>query len=161
MAYIHFGMSIAVHIKKEKQIMADVHDVATRSYNMSRIRGKDTKPELTVRKHLHAAGFRYRLHDKLLPGKPDIVLPKRKTVITIHGCFWHGHQGCKFYILPKTRTDWWKKKITDTRERDRKNEEELQSLGYSVITVFECQLKKDKKEETLERLVNLISSELL
>jgi DNA mismatch endonuclease (patch repair protein) len=86
--------------------MADVHDKATRSYNMSRIRAKNTKPELLVRKFLHAQGFRFRLHDKKLPGKPDIVLPKHKTVIFIHGCFWHGHKGCKYYVVPKTRTDW-------------------------------------------------------
>lgn len=87
--------------------MTDVHDIKTRSYNMSRIRGKDTKPELLVRKYLHALGYRFRLHYAKLPEKPDIVLPKYKTVIFIHGCFWHGHAGCKDFIIQKTRTDWW------------------------------------------------------
>jgi len=83
----------------------DVHEPAVRSYNMSRIRSKDTKPEMLVRKFLHAHGFRYKLHDKTLPGKPDIVLPKLKTAIFIHGCFWHGHKGCKYFVVPKTRSD--------------------------------------------------------
>jgi DNA mismatch endonuclease, patch repair protein len=87
--------------------MADVHDKETRSYNMSRIKGKDTKPEMLVRKFLHAKGFRYRLHVKNLPGKPDIVLPKYKTVIFVHGCFWHKHEGCKYFVVPKTRTDFF------------------------------------------------------
>ena len=87
--------------------MADVHSKAVRSYNMSRIKGKDTKPEMLVRKFLFANGFRYLLHVKTLPGKPDIVLPKYKTVIFIHGCFWHGHDGCKYFVVPKTRTEWW------------------------------------------------------
>ena len=86
--------------------MADVHSPATCSYNMSRIRATDTKPEMLVRRYLHARGFRYRLHVKELPGKPDIVLPKYKTVIFIHGCFWHGHEGCKYFVVPKTRTEW-------------------------------------------------------
>ena len=87
--------------------MADVHNKAQRSYNMSRIKGKDTKPEMLVRKFLFANGYRYRLHDKKLPGKPDIVLPKYRTVILIHGCFWHGHANCKCYKVPQTRTDRW------------------------------------------------------
>ncbi|MGI8636005.1 MAG: very short patch repair endonuclease [Segetibacter sp.] len=91
--------------------MADVHDKETRSYNMSRIKGKDTKPEMLVRKFLHGEGFRYRIHAKNLPGKPDIVLPKYKTVIFVHGCFWHGHEGGKYYVVPKTRTEWWLNKI--------------------------------------------------
>src|SRR5438034_11586705 len=91
--------------------MADVHDKATRSYNMSRIRSKNTKPEILVRKFLHAQGFRFKLHDKKLPGKPDIVLPKYKTVIFIHGCFWHGHKRCKYSMLPKKRARWWLIKI--------------------------------------------------
>jgi DNA mismatch endonuclease (patch repair protein) len=96
----------------------DVHNKATRSYNMSRIRAKDTKAEMLVRRYLHAQGFRYRLHVKDLPGKPDIVLPKYKTVIFIHGCFWHGHEGCKNFVVPKTRTEWWMEKIGRNREND-------------------------------------------
>jgi len=87
---------------------------------MSRIKGKNTKPEMLVRKFLHANGFRYRLHVKNLPGKPDIVLPKHKTVIFVHGCFWHGHEGCKYYVVPKTKTDWWLNKINGNIENDKK-----------------------------------------
>jgi len=87
--------------------MADVHDKATRSKNMAAIKGKNTKPEMLVRRFLHAHGYRYRLHDKNLPGKPDIVLPKYKTVIFVHGCFWHGHKNYKYFLVPKTRTEWW------------------------------------------------------
>src|SRR5688572_14620702 len=103
-------LSAAVfHCSKRNRIcgamlMADVHSKEVRSYNMSRIKGKNTKPEMLVRKFLHANGFRYRLHAKKLPGKPDILLPKYKTVIFVHGCFWHGHEGCKYYVIPKTRT---------------------------------------------------------
>ena len=86
----------------------DVHDKRTRSYNMSRIKNKDTQPELMIRKFLFARGFFYHLHDTSLPGKPDIVLPKYKTIIFVNGCFWHGHENCKFFVLPKTRVDWWK-----------------------------------------------------
>jgi len=91
--------------------MADVHTKEVRSYNMSQIRSKNTKPELVVRRYLFAKGFRYRLHSKDLPGKPDIVLPKYRTVIFVHGCFWHGHEGCKYFGIPKTNTEWWVNKI--------------------------------------------------
>jgi DNA mismatch endonuclease, patch repair protein len=109
--------------------MADVHDKATRSYNMSRIKGKDTKPEMLVRKFLHAQGFRYRLHVKDLPGKPDIVLPKYKTVIFVHGCFWHGHEHCKYYVIPKTRTEWWVNKINANIANDVKAIKALKKEG--------------------------------
>jgi len=94
--------------------MADVHDKLTRSYNMSRIKSKDTKPEMLVRKFLFSKGFRYRLHVKNLPGKPDIVLPKYRTVIFVNGCFWHGHENCKYFVIPKTRTNRWKEKNLKT-----------------------------------------------
>ena len=96
----------------------DVHEPEIRSYNMSRIRSKDTKPEMLVRRFLFSKGFRYRIHDKRLPGKPDIVLAKYRTVINIHGCFWHGHQGCKYFVVPKTRTTWWENKVNKNREND-------------------------------------------
>src|SRR6218665_2734895 len=98
--------------------MADVHSKEIRSYNMSRIKGKDTKPEILVRKFLFAKGLRYRLHDKQLPGKPDLVFPKYKKIVFIHGCFWHGHEGCKYFVVPKTRTDWWLSKINKNKEKD-------------------------------------------
>src|SRR3990172_2774500 len=101
--------------------MADVHNKKTRSYNMSQIKGKDTKPEILVRKFLFANGFRFRLHDKKLSGKPDIVLPKYKSVIFVHGCFWHGHENCKYFVVPKTRTKWWLKKIKGNKKKDLKN----------------------------------------
>src|SRR5688572_31747792 len=107
--------------------MADVHDKKTRSYNMSRIRAKDTKPEMLVRRFLHQNGFRYRLHDKNLPGKPDIVLPKYKTVILVHGCFWHAHQGCRYYVIPKSRTEWWTEKLRKNSERDVHNVKQLEA----------------------------------
>ncbi|WP_162342541.1 very short patch repair endonuclease [Cyclobacterium salsum] len=104
--------------------MADVHEPEIRSYNMSRIKGKDTKPEMLVRKFLHAHGFRFKLHDKMLPGKPDIVLPKYNTIVQVHGCFWHGHEGCKYYVVPKTRTQWWLDKINADRQKDKDHERE-------------------------------------
>ena len=132
--------------------MADVHDKATRSYNMSRIKGKDTKPEIMVRKYLFAKGFRYRLHDKRLPGKPDIVLPKLKAVVFVHGCFWHGHESCRYFVVPKTRTDWWLAKIQRNRELDVENSLMLKKAGWLVFTIFECELKNNK-EITLKSLV--------
>jgi len=132
--------------------MADVHNTATRSYNMSRIKGKNTKPEMLVRKFLFANGFRYRLNVKTLPGKPDIVLPKYKTVIFINGCFWHGHEGCRYFTIPKTRTEFWLTKISDTQKRDREAESQLNELGWKVVTVWECQLKLTKST-TLENLL--------
>jgi DNA mismatch endonuclease (patch repair protein) len=100
--------------------MADVHNKVTRSYNMSRIKGKNRKPEILVRKFLFAKGYRYKLNDKTLPGKPDIVLPKYKTVIFVNGCFWHGHKNCKYFVVPKTRTKWWLDKIHTNQKNDKK-----------------------------------------
>ena len=115
--------------------MADVHNKATRSYNMSRIRSAHAKPEMLVRKFLHTKGYRYKLHDKTLPGKPDLVLPKYKTVIFIHGCFWHGHDGCKYYMVPKTKTEWWLNKINGNIANDAKAIAALQQAGWKIITV--------------------------
>ncbi len=133
--------------------MTDVHDKATRSYNMSRIKGKDTKPEMIVRRFLHANRFRYRLHVKDLPGKPDIVLPKYRTVIFVHGCFWHGHEGCKYFKIPGTRTEWWREKIEKNRQNDKKAAKNLQKENWAVIVINECQLKKDKINKTLYKCV--------
>lgn len=133
--------------------MADVHTPEQRSYNMSRIRGKNTKPEELVRKHLFSQGFRYRKNDARLPGKPDIVLPKYKTVIFVNGCFWHAHEGCKYFVWPKDNADFWKKKIESNVARDIKNYQLLQNLGWTVLTIWECELKKDRREETLERIL--------
>jgi DNA mismatch endonuclease (patch repair protein) len=136
--------------------MPDVHSIATRSYNMSQIKATNTKPEMLVRKFLHAQGFRYKLHDKKLPGKPDIVLPKYKTVIFIHGCFWHGHNNCKYYVVPKTRTDWWLNKINTNNANDTKAVKALKKEGWKIITVWECDLKTAKVEKTLSLLVKKI-----
>lgn len=133
--------------------MADVHDKATRSYNMSRIKGKDTKPEMLVRKFLHANGYRYRLHSKDLPGKPDIVLPKYRTIIFINGCFWHGHEGCKFANIPKSNQDYWMTKIVNNISKDSKNIKELKQIKWNVITIWECNLKPKKQRRTLEKLL--------
>ena len=131
----------------------DVHNKQTRSYNMSRIKGKDTKPEMLVRRYLHAHGFRYRLHVKDLPGKTDIVLPKYKTVIFIHGCFWHGHEGCRYFVVPKTRTDWWLAKINSNIANDVKAVAALTKAGWKIITLWECELKPSKVEMTLISLL--------
>ncbi len=124
---------------------------------MSRIRSKDTKPEMLVRKFLFAHGFRYSLHNRTLPGKPDVVLRKYKTVIFVHGCFWHGHQNCKYYVVPKTKADWWLEKIGGNIKRDNKNKRELLTQGWKVITVFECDLKPAVRQKTLNSLVRKLS----
>jgi DNA mismatch endonuclease, patch repair protein len=134
--------------------MTDVHEPNVRSYNMSCIRGKDTKPEMIVRKLLFKNGFRYRFHVKTLPGKPDIVLPKYKTVIFVHGCFWHGHAGCRKYVIPKTRTEFWINKININIINDKKNKAALEKDDWRVITVWECELKN---EEILQKLLKNIN----
>ena len=136
--------------------MADKHSKETRSYNMSMIKGKNTKPEMLVRRYLHARGFRYRLHTKNLPGKPDIVLPKYKTAIFVHGCFWHGHEGCKYFVTPKTNTDFWLNKINGNITNDNKVLVALKKEGWKIIVVWECELKKEIIDKTLTALVNTI-----
>lgn len=127
----------------------DVHSKEIRSYNMSRIKSSNTKPEEIVRKYLFSKGFRYRKNDKRLPGIPDIVLPKYKTVIFVNGCFWHGHEGCRFFVVPKTNTEFWVNKIEANKQRDSRKTNDLQSLGWKVIVVWECQLKSKKLNDTL------------
>jgi DNA mismatch endonuclease (patch repair protein) len=136
--------------------MADVHSKEVRSFNMSKIRSKNTKPEIIVRSYLHRSGFRFRLHVNTLPGKPDIVLPKYRTVIQIHGCFWHGHSHCKYYVVPKTRTEWWEEKINNNIANDIKAEKALKELEWKIITLWECQLKVKQKEEALRNLLEMI-----
>jgi DNA mismatch endonuclease (patch repair protein) len=131
----------------------DVHNKKTRSFNMSKIRAKDTKPEFIVRKFLFSKGFRYKLHDKKLPGHPDIVLKKYKIVVFVNGCFWHGHNNCKYFSIPKTRTDWWKSKIEKNISNDEKNIVELKKLGWKILCVWECELKPNQREETLSSLL--------
>ena len=136
--------------------MADVHTPERRSYNMSRIRNKNTKPEELVRKFLFSQGFRYRKNDARLPGKPDIVLPKHKTVIFVNGCFWHKHEGCKYFVWPKNNAEFWHEKILSNVERDLRNYERLQQMGWNIIVVWECDLKKEVRSETLSRIVQAI-----
>lgn len=136
--------------------MADVHDVDTRSYNMSCVKSKNTKPEIWVRKYLFACGFRYRINVKRLPGTPDIVLPKYKTAIFVNGCFWHGHKNCRYFVIPKTRTEWWLDKINRNIERDQANFRALKKLGWRVVTIWECQLKPAIIYDTLLNLSKII-----
>lgn len=123
----------------------DIWDKKKRSEVMSKIRSKNTKPEILLRKALFAKGYRYRINDKKLPGKPDIVLPKHRTVIFVHGCFWHSHEGCKYYYIPKSNTDFWIKKFQTNKERDKKNISSILSLDWNIIIVWECTIayKKD------------------
>ena len=138
-------------------LMPDVHDQATRSYNMSRIRARDTAPEWIVRRFLHARGFRYKLHDRSLPGTPDLVLPKYRTVIFIHGCFWHGHADCKYFVVPKTRTDFWMGKIMTNMSNDQLAVQRLRRQGWKVITIWECRLKPKLVRQTLAKLLTRLT----
>lgn len=138
--------------------MTDVHPKKVRSYNMSQIKSKNTKPEILVRSFLFKNGFRYRLHDNSLKGKPDIVLKRLKTVIFVDGCFWHGHENCKYYVVPKTRTEWWLNKINKNKENDIVKKKELKQQGWNVISIWECELKADKKEKTLSKLVKTLQN---
>ncbi len=138
--------------------MTDVHTPEIRSFNMSRIHSKDTKPEGIVRKYLFSQGFRYRKNDKRLPGSPDIVLPKYHTVIFVNGCFWHGHEGCSFFVWPKSNVEFWKNKINTNVERDHRQRSELEALGWQVIVIWECELKQHF-EETMAKLICRIKSE--
>ena len=119
---------------------------------MAHNRAKNTTPEITLRHALWHRGFRYRMNDKRLPGKPDIVLPKYHTVIFIHGCFWHGHKGCRYYTIPKSNTEFWTAKVDRNQERDQRVWRELEAAGWSVIIVWECELKKANLEATIARV---------
>ncbi|MNZ53402.1 Very short patch repair protein [compost metagenome] len=134
----------------------DVVDSATRSRMMGNIRGKDTKPEVTVRKFLHAHGYRFRLHRADLPGKPDIVLAGLKTCIFVHGCFWHRHPGCRYATTPKTREEFWQEKFRGNAERDRRARQALEGLGWTVLTIWECELRNP--EPTLHALLERLHS---
>lgn len=136
--------------------MADTVNKEKRSEIMSHVTGKETKPEKIVRKYLFAQGLRYRKHVKRLPGTPDIVLQKYKVVIFVNGCFWHGHQGCKYAHLPSTNLEYWEKKIADNSERDKRKTQELERLGYRVSVVWQCQLKPKVREQNLRNLYNNI-----
>ncbi len=133
--------------------MADVHNKLTRSYNMAQIKGKNTKPEILVRKFLFSNGYRYRKNDKRYPGTPDIILPKYKTVVFVNGCFWHKHEGCKYFVWPKNNAAFWEEKINRNKNRDERNYESLRIAGWKVIVIWECELKPDRREKTLNMLI--------
>lgn len=137
--------------------MTDVHSPEVRSKNMRAIRSKDTKPELFVRRALHAAGFRYRLHCKSLPGTPDLVLRKYRTVIFVHGCFFHGHD-CKYCKLPATRPEFWAEKINKNRSRDITNLSELRRFGWRTLVIWECALKQARRQRKSDGLVDAVRS---
>ena len=128
---------------------------------MSRIRSKNTRPEILVRKFLFAHGFRYRVNVRNLPGTPDIVLRRFKTVIFINGCFWHGHEGCRYYVLPKSNVEFWERKIERNRNRDAANQMRLRLMGWSVVQIWECQLKPRKRRDTLEGLLSILNRQVL
>jgi len=134
----------------------DIHDKKTRSYNMSCIKNKNTKPEDIVAKYLFSQGFRYRRNVKKLPGTPDIVLKKYNTVIFVNGCFWHMHEGCDYFVWPKDNAEFWRDKLLRNKERDTQKIGQLKTLGWKVITVWECQLKHKNLEITMERLIAII-----
>ncbi len=123
-----------------------------RSWNMSRIRSRDTKPEVVVRSLLHGMGYRFRLHRRDLPGRPDIVLPKYKIAVFVNGCFWHRHEGCRYAYFPKSRTDFWTAKFRDNVERDHRQREELRNLDWRVVTIWECETRD--REHLQEQIVH-------
>lgn len=137
--------------------MSDVHTPEQRHKNMAAIHSSSTKPELKLRRALWSLGFRYRINEKDLPGKPDIVLPKYRTVVFVHGCFWHGHKGCKYYTVPKTNTEFWTAKVTRNQQRDQEVWRQLEAKGWAVIIVWECELKKYRFEDT----VNSVAAEIV
>ncbi len=132
--------------------MSDIHTPQQRHANMAAIHDKDTKPEMAVRRFLWRLGYRYRLNHPRLPGKPDIVMRKYRTCIFVNGCFWHGHEGCQYYAVPKTNTKFWINKVRRNKERDLKVQHQLAAMGWHSITIWECELKPKVREKTLESL---------
>lgn len=135
--------------------MSDIVSPAVRSRMMAGISGKNTKPEMIVRRGLHAMGFRFRLHDEALPGKPDLVLPKYRTAIFVHGCFWHGHEGCPNFKWPKTRAEFWRNKITGNSERDSRQIAAIEAADWRVIVIWECQMRGQSMESITKLLLDV------
>lgn len=142
--------------------MTDIVDVATRSRMMAGIKGKNTSPELLIRKALHARGFRFRIHAKKLPGKPDMLLPKYKAVVFINGCFWHGH-GCRYFKIPKTRPEFWLEKIEKNRIRDGLQKKALMAMGWRVLVVWECAVRsmiRQKKADLIDQIISWVEGDV-
>ena len=137
--------------------MSDIFNTFKRKKIMRSIKSKNTKPELVIRKLLFSKGYRFKIHDKKLPGKPDIVMPKRKVVVNVHGCYWHYH-GCSRSNVPKTQTEYWVEKLENNKRRDFQNKRKLKKLGWKVIDVWECTLKKKNLEKTFNKLERLIAA---
>ena len=141
--------------------MADRLTAEKRSWNMSRIKGKDTKPEVKVRKYLFSKGFRFRKNDNRYPGKPDIVLPKYKTVIFVNGCFWHMHKNCKYFVWPKSNSEFWRQKLEKNVENDIAHYRQLREMEWNVITVWECEINtNDKFISAMEKIVKAIENNM-
>lgn len=152
---------MSADVKTVNEKLPDLDERARRHANMAAIRSRDTKPELIVRRFLFGRGYRYRLNHPRLPGHPDIVLRKYRTVIFVNGCFWHGHEGCRHFRMPKTNVEFWSRKIARNRERDRQELERLGEMGWYCITVWECQLRPSSRELTLMSIDRALSSILL
>lgn len=147
--YVDHPVQINIRCLGSRRV-TDIVDSTKRSQMMAGIRGRHTKPELVVRGMLHASGFRYRLHRKDLPGTPDIVLPRYRAVILVHGCFWHMHEGCKFSTIPSSNSEFWHEKLAKNRERDRRQLDALNSLGWRVLVVWECETRSSELRESLQ-----------
>lgn len=129
--------------------MADIVPKAKRSQMMSGIRGKNTRPEMVVRRYLHSKGLRYKLHDKTLPGRPDLVFPRYRAVVQVHGCFWHQHRGCRYAYMPKSNRTFWREKLAGNSKRDARNDRDLRKLGWRVFTIWECEVSEPGRLESL------------
>lgn len=136
--------------------MTDVFTPEKRSFVMARIRSKDTKPEMMIRRGLHALGYRFRLHRKDLPGCPDIVLSRYRTVIFVHGCFWHSHEGCRLAATPHSNEEFWSRKLVGNRQRDARNKGQLEAAGWRILVIWECACKKSRQEELLALIQNFL-----
>lgn len=139
--------------------MVDVVTPEVRSRMMASIRGRDTKPEMLVRRHLHSLGFRYRLSPRDFPGRPDLVLPRYRAVVFVHGCFWHGHNGCRYATVPATRTEFWTAKISANKNRDIASEQKLRALGWRIAVVWECALRLNQNE-ALKSVADFVGSDM-
>lgn len=148
------------YILKQEPTMPDTLTKEQRHRCMSNIHAKNTKPEILVRKELFKRGFRYRINVSKLPGKPDIVLPKYKTAIFINGCFWHGHEGCRHFIIPKTNADYWISKIRRNQQRDKESILKLQQAGWKVLTIWECELTSSSFTETICKITTIINTHI-